>query len=284
MAADSLPYFLETGGNLILALATPDLTTSATGQVQDMLGQRIRSVPYFRQLFLFDQSGNLIAEYPPVEVNASTLTPEETSGVKLALRGIPVQHYVIPPMPEETSAQVTFLSPVQSGEGVVTGVLLGRTDFNSNPFVQPAIQALSGIQDMGGEGMILSEDGTILYSPSVSQVMSPYRGSLPGSTSFYNDISPNNTRRYVYYRPVAGRPWAIVLAVPAQLAQQMALDIAIPLLIMLATFTALAFLFLRVGLTVSPPLYGCSPRKPLSYRWVNSTIQWRCAALTKWGS
>ncbi len=248
VAADSLPYFIETGQNLIFTLAGPQLFDLPSDALPDELAQRLRSVPYFRQLFLFDSSGEQVAGYPLIDFSKLSPTQEEISGVQLALKGVTTQTYIVPPLTGETSAQVSFLAAVRDSSGNVIGVLLGRTDFNSNPFTQPAIQALLSIQDQGGEGMILSESGMILYHPSISQVMQTYLGERPAEAAFYDEISPKNTRRFVYYQPVIGRPWAVVLAVPAQLAQQMALDIAIPLLALLLVFSLLAFVFLRLGL------------------------------------
>lgn len=247
VAASSLPYFLETGQNLILTLGTPQLLDQPSTALPDLLASRMRSVPYFRQLFLFDGDGQPVAGYPAVEFSPDNLSQEENLGIQLALKGVTTQAYVIPPVIGEVSAQVSFIGVIRKDEEPV-GVLIGRTDFNSNPFTQPAIEALAGVQELGGEGMILSENGTILYHPSNSQVMNQYLGSLPERASFFDEISPRNTRRYVYYQPVEGRPWSVVLAVPAQVAQQMALNIATPLLLMLMIFTVLAFIFLRVGL------------------------------------
>lgn len=247
VAADSLPYFFETGQNLILTLATPELLETSTADLPDMLAARLRSVPYYRQLYLFDNAGEFVSGYPE---NAAQERPtqEELMGIQLALRGVTTQTYVIRPESSETSAQVSFLAAIRDSSGEVSGVLLGRTDFNSNPFTQPAIKALGSMQELGGEGMILSESGLILYHPTSNQVMTPYLGSRPEVASFYDELSPNNTRQYVYFQPVVGRPWAVVLSVPAQLAQQIALDIAIPLLVMLLVFSVLAIVFLRVGL------------------------------------
>jgi PAS domain S-box-containing protein len=54
----------------------------------------------------------------------------------------------------------------------------------------------------------------------------------------------------VYYQPVAGRAWAIVLTVPAQETQQLALEIALPLSLMLIGLALFALVTLRFGLRV----------------------------------
>lgn len=69
--------------------------------------------------------------------------------------------------------QVAFVATVQEG-GKVEGVLLGRTDFDSNPFTQPALAALQSILAEGGDGFILDENGTVLYQAN------PGEGALLG--------------------------------------------------------------------------------------------------------
>ena len=56
--------------------------------------------------------------------------------------------------------------------------------------------------------------------------------------------------RWSIYQPVAGRAWAIVLTVPAQQTQQLALEIALPLSVMLVILALFALISLRLGLRV----------------------------------
>ena len=250
VAAESLPYFLETGQNLIrtMAISSADVLELPAGEQQGALERQMLSVPYFRQLFLFDENGDAVTGYPLDTLQRMPLTQEEEKGVQLALKGISPQYYVVQQQLDDTSVQISFIGVVRDANNESLGVLLGRTDLNTNPFMQPVIQALQGLQEDGGEGFILNEKGVILYHPSRTEVLRMYSGTRPEAPTFGEETSPNNSRQYVYYQPVEGRPWAIVLTVPAQLAQQAALEIAIPLLFMLLVFTVLAFLFLHLTL------------------------------------
>jgi PAS domain S-box-containing protein len=250
IAAESIPYFLETGQNLILTFSEPELLDLPPGELSDALAMRLRSVPYFYQLYLFDKSASMTGGFPQENAGQVNLTDEERGGIQLALKGFSTQVYIIQPSSDESSVQVTFIAAVRDKQQQVGGVLLGRTDLNTNPFIQPVIQALSRMDglEIEGEGMILDENGRIIYHPVASQLMSVYQGAQPTTAQFYDETSPTNTREYVYYYPVTGRPWAVVLRVPAEQAQQMALQIAIPLLFMLAVFAIVAFIFLRISL------------------------------------
>ncbi len=257
VASQSLPYFLETGQNLIQNLSKEGLYSLSHDQAIGALAQRLRSIPYFRQLYVFDQNGQPLAGYPLDDFEQVRPSEQERAGIQLALRGVPIQTYTIRPWPGETTAQISFIAVINDAFGTPRGVLLGRTDLNSNPFTQPAIQALETIHSIGGEGMILDENGYILYHPVANLVMTQYYGRLPDAREFYQDTSPSGTRQYSYYMPVIGRPWAVVLTVPAEQAQQMALDIAVPLLGMLIFLALVAFLILRLSLrSVTQSLSG----------------------------
>ncbi len=250
VAAESLPYFLETGQNLILSFSTPDLLSAAEDpeEISDSLARRLRSVPFFRQLFLFDENGEAVSGFPAPDPSQINMTEEEWNGVTLALKGVSTQVYVARPLLNESSAQVSFIAAIRDEQESVVGVLLGRTDLETNPFTQPAITALRSMEELGGQGMILDEKKEILYHPIDTEVMNTYQGKLQADKPFYDETSATNTRQHVYFKTIAGRPWSVVLTVPAKESQQTALDIAIPLLAMLLVFAALAFVFLRLNL------------------------------------
>ena len=57
VAVEGLPYFLEIGQDLILDIAQPDLINSSEG-FQDSLKKSLYTLPYYRQLTLFDAQGD----------------------------------------------------------------------------------------------------------------------------------------------------------------------------------------------------------------------------------
>ncbi len=71
---------------------------------------------------------------------------------------------------------------------------------------------------------------------------------IPEQAEFFEEISGLGTRRMVVYQPMQGKGWSVILNVPAEQAQQLALNIAIPLLMILAVLATLAFFALRIGL------------------------------------
>ena len=249
-ATASLPYFFETGQSIIANLADPVLLAQTTDVLSETLSKDLRSVPYFRQLYLFDGDANPVTGYPEKQVDALRLSPEELAGIPLALKGVPVQVYTVPPQAGETSAQVSFLAGIRDSQGQVIGILLGRTDLTSNPFTLPVIEALNTMQEIGGQGYILDESHRILYysiNPN-SLVYTGYVGYIPADNQFFNDASPTGTRDYGYFRQAEGKPWSIMLTIPASTTQQLALEIAIPLLLMLLLLMGISVLVVQGGL------------------------------------
>jgi hypothetical protein len=59
----------------------------------------IREIPFFNQLFIFDLSGSPIVGYPQGNIVVFRISSEEQAAIQLALNGVLVQSYVIPPNP-----------------------------------------------------------------------------------------------------------------------------------------------------------------------------------------
>ena len=248
IAAKNLPYFMETGQNLLLDLADADLMTLSQSEMQTALAEKLRVVPYFRQLFLFDDQGNPLVGYPLSTYTEIFPAREEVAGINFARRGVPIQTYTISPWLDGQTAQISMIAEIKDDNGKLQGILLGRTDLRSNPYTQPAIQSLDEINQSGGEAIILDENNRIIYHPISSLVMSDYIGNIPENAGFYQDVSPDGSRTYLYYYPVVGRPWKVLLTVPLEQSQQIALDIAIPLMILVLIFSVVVALSLRFGL------------------------------------
>ena len=85
------------------------------------------------------------------------------------------------------------------------GVLVGRTDLSTNPFSKAIIDSLNSLSDTNGEGMLLDDKGTILYSSSSEWVMEKYTGQTSREGKFFEGVTPDGTRSMMYYQPVRGQ-------------------------------------------------------------------------------
>ena len=252
-AAQSVPFFLETGQNLAVQLASdPRMLTSSGDELNSIIGSRIQSVPYFDQIFVLDAQSNnaLLAEYPKPSGRNFQLYPDEISGMLLASNGVLTQIYSIPPISADDVSRISFLVAIQDENKQTRRVLIGRTTLETNPLALPLIENINNMRDLGGAGLLLNENGRVIYHSDHTQLLTPYAGQHGDKSLFYDDTAPDGTRNLVYYQPVVGRPWAVVLTIPAQKAQQLALNIAMPLSVMIIVLAFIAMISLRVGLRV----------------------------------
>jgi signal transduction histidine kinase/HAMP domain-containing protein len=254
-AVDGIPFFLEAGQDLIQQISDdPRLYQASSSEIPDILRENLRRVPFFRQLYLLDVDENLVGSFPDQGYDLTTAPLDESKGYALAKNGVRVQSYAIPPRAGAKAAQVTFISNVLDGQDNVRGVLIGRVDLESNPFTQPVITSLNSLDDIDGTGYLLDERGRILYNPSSDQLMSPYTGQTSPEDPFSDQTASDGRRSLVYYRQAIGRPWAASMWVPASQGQQLSLEFATPLLLivlLIAVATAILAKFAIQGVTTS---------------------------------
>ncbi len=250
-AAQSVPFFLETGQNLVGQIASdPRLSQLTDPELSSLLGQQIQTLPYFDQIFLVNlQTRGLLAGYPAEARADFNLFPEEEAGLQLAGSGVSRQIYSIPSDSANGSARVSFMALVQGADDT-PWVLIGRTSLDTNPLTEPLLNSLNSLGELNGEGILLDENSRILYHSAANDTLTTYSGPHGEAADLQEYTASNGTRQLIYYQPVSGRPWAIVLTIPAQQAQQLALNIAWPLSVMIFLLAIVALVLLRVGLRV----------------------------------
>jgi len=244
ISAQSVPYFLETGQNLSSQIASdPRLIQTADPDLPNFLGERIRSIPFFNQLAVLDVSSNsVIANYPPDQ--PFQLTPQEQDGLALAAQGIQNQMYAIAPSNAGETARVAFIANIPN----TTRILIARTDLRSNPTTRLLIESLNSLQASNGMGMLIDEQNNILYHPQPELIMTLYNGQRSDQPAFFDETASSGARQLAYYQPVDGHPWAVVLMVPAREAQQLAINIALPISLTILLLGVIALVALRMSL------------------------------------
>jgi signal transduction histidine kinase len=251
LAAQNVPFFLETGQNLALQIANDSRLQDTNANASEVLSERSQSVPYFNQLVIFDvQTRTALASYPP-ESGFEITRPEE-DGLSLAQQGVSNQIYAVPPVTDGEAAGISFLAAIPGTERV----LIGRTYLSSNPYTRSLINNLNSLAGVNGAGMLIA-DGVILYHSQPAQNWTTYEGQQSSQPAFFDETASLGTREMVYYQPVPGHPWAIVLTIPAQETQQLAINIALPISLMIMLLGIVALVSLRVNLrTVTGSLQG----------------------------
>jgi two-component system phosphate regulon sensor histidine kinase PhoR len=249
IAANNVPAFLETGQNLIQILSKDSTWTQGTlSEKNVLLGDILRTIPYFSEFYLLDANGQPVTGYPVESFYNAKPSADEYLGITLALNGLPIQMYTLPPALGGVSARLSFLAAVYDETGSRDGVLVGRTDLASNPFFESISISINSLSGINGEGMLLDDAETILYSSSSEWVMQTYnlKSSLQGT--FFEGTTPDGIRSMMYSQPVWGRLWEVVVSVPKQEAQQLALQIAAPLMVIIVILFLIAALVLRFSL------------------------------------
>ncbi|HKG55273.1 MAG TPA: ATP-binding protein, partial [Anaerolineales bacterium] len=240
LASQNVPFFLETGQNLALQIANDSRLQDA--DVSAVLNERNQSVPYFSQLVVFDmQSKTILGSYPSEP--AFQITRSEEDGINLAQQGVPNQVYSVPPVVEGEAAGVSFLAAIPQTERV----LIGRTYLSENPYTRSLINNLDSLAGVNGTGILIA-DGLIVYHSDATQTWTTYEGEHSDQPSFFDETTSLGTRQLVYYQPVPGYPWAIVLTIPAQETQQLSINIALPISLMIMLLGLIALISLRVNL------------------------------------
>jgi len=228
---NKIPFFFNTGQSLISQYAS-DLSGdfAAPEDLDEVLRKNFRAIPFFSQFYLFDANTELISAYPDQTTENLTFSPEFQVGLGSALNGVPVQVYVSPPSGIGNRTLITFIGSISAPEGETSGVLVGLVDLESNPFTQPILSDLKGINELGGVGYLLDEQGRVLYS-SEENLFGVFFPSfdLRHEEVFSKQTTADGIRQLVYIRSALGRPWTVMLTMPAVKSQQLALDLAAPL-------------------------------------------------------
>ncbi len=245
LASQNVPFLLETGQNLASQIASDPRLQDANVDLSAVLGERMQSVPYFSQLVIFDmQTRTMTASYPVDPV--FQITRPEEDGLALVQQGVPNQIYTVPPVVEGEAAGASFLAAIPPAAGAQR-VLIGRTYLSTNPYTRSLINNLNSLAGINGSGLLIA-DGIVLYDSGRTQNWTVYEGQDSDQPAFFDETDPLGTRQLVYYQPVPGHPWAILLSIPAQASQQLAIDIALPISLMIMLLGLIALISLRVNL------------------------------------
>lgn len=247
LAALGIPFFLETGQNLLLSLADDPMLEQSSAEIQEWLATQRRDTLYFSQLIFLDPDGNLIASDPVDAVDSLLLTQKEI-GLVQAASLVPFDETSIGPGVGGRLGIRSFIAAVHNEDGDLRGVLVGRSDLGATPFARPILTSVGSLSDIDGQGMIVDEEGMILYHPDSNMIMTKYVGLPEAEPRFYADESAGFESELVYYRPIEGKSWSVIISVPSRFAQRQAINIALPLLGIITVLSIAAIFIFRYGL------------------------------------
>jgi len=263
-AAEDVPYFIYTGQALLEQFAGNEvLWQDDPAAMEESLRNDIRTVAFFDQLTFFDLAGQQVAMYPPPPEGDPELTERESVFFERVLESGAIQISTVH-RSRQGEVILSFLSPVEdelSGERF--GVLVGRTQPGVNPVM---VRALAGLQRTRerGDGFVVDSDGTVVAHSEPDLLLTQWRvdESRPRIATVlrgwaYESRNPlDNTRQLVYYLPVDGYPWFVVIHLPYKVVLEQATQIATPLLLLQ--------ILLGGGLVIIIPLVTGWLTRPLS--------------------
>lgn len=214
--SNSLSLSIEYGKNLIHQIGNNDKLIIALDieEINSELEILMKASPFFTQLLLFNEEGELIGGSPMYNEEHNWRTEEETAGISLALNGVPGQIYSISGMNGRYTSKLSFITPVKNEEDEIIAVLLGRSDLESSPITKPAFQLLEGISRDGGNWMIIDEHNNVVFHSYSNQIIKNYVSNFSKDDYFMDEISATGSRYFRLSQPVVGQSWTILINMP----------------------------------------------------------------------
>ncbi len=216
-------------------------------EINQQLAVHRREIPYFSQLIYLDQNGDSITSDPSDAIDISPISSEENKRIKAASI-VPLDIAAAPASLESRAAMLSFVAGVNDQTGNLRGVLVGRSDLAVNPLFKPLITSMESLSMLGGIGMLVDENGSILYHEDPNLVMSTYDGSRSTSPQFFEEISHDGESELIYYQPVTGKPWSVIVKVPTRFIHQQAVNFALPLIGIISILVIIGVFIFRYGL------------------------------------
>jgi PAS domain S-box-containing protein len=269
-AAEDIPYFILNGQGLLADFASDFADGGVSWQddpaaLSDHLQGNLRTLAFFDQLVLFDSTGRRLAMYPSELAGGDPeLTEQEEALLQRVFDSLAPQESTVH-RSRRGEVILTFLAPVveKGTENNVLGALLGRTRLEYNPVLNRTLESLQWARDRS-EGFFVDSKGQIVAHSNPERLLTLWYMDenppcmdveLPGCA--YDSPNPkDNTRELVYYLPVEGYPWAVVIRLPYEVVLEQATQIATPLLFLQ--------ILLGGGLVVIIPLVTRLVTRPLT--------------------
>ena len=255
-------FFVQIGRSLIRDLArNTDLMTGDPADRRSRLEEGVQSVPFFSQLVVVDTSGQTLGAYPAL-TTGDAITADEASRIDFALDGgVPTE---IARFTEPGNAVgMSFIASIEDpATGQIIGALVGRTNLDTNPILEPATTLLRQSFVESGEGFLVDDQNRILLYPArpdrqqQTASFEDLRSLRSPDGSTFRQREPDGTRRLIVIRPIQGHSdWSVVLVVPNEVVLGRALQIALPTLLLLLILTAVALpLILALVRRIGEPL------------------------------
>ncbi len=222
----------------------------------------MRTGPFFDELLEYDTNGQLSDQYPSDDV--APATEEEQRLIARTLQTRAPQMSAVFAL--NGQSLISFIAPLGNPGGEQTGVLLGRTRLQVNPFIE---RLRASLQNTLGEGVgyLVDENSHIVVHPEPDRILSAWSldaGLKPTLTTpeggtAYEDRFADGTPRLLFVQPAAGTNWLAVIELPVTSVLKLAVQISTPLLLLLVAIGLLAGLgVVFVTRAITRPIHDLS--------------------------
>jgi len=253
VAGQRTRYVVRTGHERLSKTSADTLLLTAPGNLSsEDLDHPDTMSGFFRQVIHLDQSGSVVAAYPPLD-SGSTLSSREielsTEVIESGAPRVSEVHRL-----NDSSVVLSLLDPVIQPSGDVSGVMIGRLDMQWSPAMRDLIDALQ--LTMGhGQGFIVDGRGLIMAHPDRSLTLTAWEpGPRPGTILWsepggaaYVETTAQGATFLTYYGAIPGTTWAIVISIPYETVLESVREIVTPIAVLLVCIALAAggFLYWR---------------------------------------
>jgi len=248
IVVEAIPGFIEIGQNLISGLAL-DLASQfeSPEEYLNILQHEIQVNRFFHQLYFIDLDGNALASYPEDDFHLLESKSSINEGFELASKGIINQQFSHPIDNSEVGTRLNFQAAVKDPGGRIQAVILGRSDFEENPFTAPILSGLSFLDDLGGAGYLFDEQQNLLIQPGMEPIRNPENLFGTIRNNFNSGTAPDGSRIISYFQAIEGSPWSVAMTLPLRTFQQITTNNLLPIIGIISLLIVAAVFLLRAG-------------------------------------
>ena len=250
VAGQRARYVVRTGHERLSQISIDALPLTAPGNLSpEDLDYLDTTSGFFRQVIRLDQSGLVLAAYPPLD-SGSTLNSREIELSREVIEsGAPRVSDVH--RLNDGSVVLSLLDPVIRPSGDVSGAVVGRLDMQWSPAMRDLVDSLQ--LTMGhGQGFVVDGRGLIIAHPDISRTLTPWEPNpIPGTILWsepggaaYVETTAQGATLLTYYGAIRGTTWAIVISIPYEAVLESVSEVAIPIAVLLVCIALAAGGFL----------------------------------------
>jgi signal transduction histidine kinase len=231
----SVPYLIQTGQSILEDNGRKDTINSSADSRRSALQQMLSSVPYFQQIYLLDSQSQVLDGYPSNSLN--DLTTEDLARLHYVENGQGVQTYIISTSGNSNQSLLSFIVPIRGENNSLLGVVLGRTDLESNPFSQGILEELNTAGNYHGAAALVDEYNRIILSNGQSFSEDQFENV---TTDGFQTNLESNSKQYV--SSVQGGSWKVLMSVPNSEINLQVLKFIWPFIVAFVLIAALGYL------------------------------------------